>query len=66
MRAGIEGRLAKLEASDEVRKPEFILAETEPGETDEAFKRRVDRLIRESTERYGVEPIVLAIAFNHR
>jgi len=61
MKGNIEGRLAKLESSAGTGEPGFIFAMTERGETLEAFNQRVERLIRESTERDGVEPFVFKL-----
>lgn len=61
MKASIERRLAKLEASAGIGKGEFILEVIRADETVEEFDRRVDALVRESTERTGCSPSVLKI-----
>lgn len=61
MKASIERRLAKLEASAGIGKGEFIFEVIRADETVEEFDRRVDALVRESTERTGCSPFVLKI-----
>jgi hypothetical protein len=65
VKRNIEGRLAKLESSTGSGKPGLIFAKTEPGETLEDFEKRVDRLIREATERDGCEPFVFKLILAH-
>jgi hypothetical protein len=68
MKRNIEGRLAKLETTKAPNdgQGDFIFEVISADETVEEFDRRVDALVRESTERDGVEPsVVFRMVLNH-